>query len=368
MAKKNEYQHFVPQMYLRNFSSNGKSIGGFLLADRKYVPDMSIDRVCGRKHLYGEDLKIEKWFSDLEGNWASLLRKIISQKNLDLSEEDWAYLYMFVYLSDARTGYIADSTVDYSTKMAKSIALLGHEHGLIDFSDEEIKNLHVSIDKPNLAHLQSMPTGIEVMEDLAPALIINSTGKGFITSDCPMMKYNPLFVKRRYHRNSGLGQVGAQILLPISPDLCFFLYDPAVYELKLKDRVFTMSSPDQVIKLNSLLARNAKASVYFNKIEPQWLIEKYTHGVKNTSDVFNNALLRGESGGYLIVSSNSSTMYDAKLSFYSIRKEFFKVPFPNHMAGPLRPNAQRVADRLRKDKPAPKAFGDTFRRVDDVNG
>lgn len=360
----NEYQHYVPQMYLRNFSSNGKSIGGYILGERKYVSDMPIDRVCGRKYLYGEDLKIEKWFSDLEGNWANLLRKIISEKNLELSEEEWAYLYMFVFLSDARTGYTADSTVDSATKVAKSIALLGQEHGLVDFSDEEIKKLHVSIDKPNLAHLQSMPTGVEVMQDLAPALIINSSGKGFITSDCPMMKYNPLFVKRRYHRNSGIGQVGAQVLLPLSPDLCLILYDSAVYDIKVKDRVLTLNSADQIIKLNMLLARNAKATVFFNNATPQWLIEKYTRGVKNTSSVFNNTLMRGESGGYLVVSSSFGTMYDAKLSFYSIRKQFMKMPFPNHMAGPLRPNAQRVADRLHKDKPMPKRSGGVFWPVD----
>ena len=103
-----------------------------------------------------------------------------------------------------------------------------------------------------------MPTGVEVMQDLTPVLIINSSSKGFITSDCPMMKYNPLFVKRRYHRNSGLGQVGAQVLLPLSLDLCLFFYDSAVYDVKVKDHLLSLNSPDQIIKLNTLLSGNKR--------------------------------------------------------------------------------------------------------------
>ncbi len=364
MANEKEYQHYVPQMYLRNFSANGKSIGGFLLAERKYVSDMAVDRICGRKYLYGEDLLIEKWFSELEGNWATLLKKIISQESLDLSESEWAYLYMFAFLSDARTGYLADSTTDMMTKTVQSYALLSREHGQIDFTDEEISNLRVSIDKPNLAHLQIMPSGIEVMADLTPVLIINSTRKGFITSDCPLVRYNPLFVKRQYNRSSGLGHVGAQIFIPLSPRLCFMLYDEAVYEMCSTNRTIRLNSPDQIIRLNTLFAHNAKSVVLFNNHEQEWLIKKYTGKVKDTSNSFTNVLMKGESGGYLVMASTPSITYDANLSFFLLNEPFLKIPFPNNAAGPLRPNVQRITDRMSKEQPSPKLKNDVFWPID----
>lgn len=271
---------------------------------------------------------------------------------------------MFTFLSDARTSYLADSTVDMMTKSVQSYALVGREQGKIDLTDEDIQSLSVNIDKPNLAHLQSMSSGIEVMEDLKPALIVNSTSKGFITSDCPMVKYNPLFISRRYSRSSGLGHVGTQVYVPLSPRLCFMLYDEAVYNFHLARGTLQLKSPDQVIRLNTLFAHNAKSLVLFKNTEHQWLIEKYTEKVKDTSNSFNNVLMKGESGGYMVMASFPSITYDAKLSFFTIREPFMNMPFPNNAAGPLRPNAQRISNRVSKNQSSPKIKNEVFWPID----
>ena len=163
-----------------------------------------------------------------------------------------------------------------------------------------------------------------------------------------------MFIKRRYNRSSGLGHVGAQVFIPLSPRLCFMLYDEAAYEMRSKGRTINLNSPDQVIRLNTLFAQNAKSVVLFHNSERQWLIEKYARNVKDTSNAFNNVLMKGKSGGYMVMASFPSVTYDAKLSFFSIRKPVLKLPFPSNAAGPLRPNAQRISDRMNENQPSPK--------------
>lgn len=40
-----EFNHFIPQFYLKNFSTNKKGIGMFLLDKRKFVANASIKEV-----------------------------------------------------------------------------------------------------------------------------------------------------------------------------------------------------------------------------------------------------------------------------------------------------------------------------------
>jgi len=185
-----KYHHYVPQMYLRAFSQNNKSIGGYILSENKYVNNMSIAGICGRKYLYGEDLEVERWFSDLESIWSSIIRKIISSESLELSPDEWTYLYMFIYLSEARTSMAADRLDDIVTKTYKIAALTARNHGKLEMTDDRIRQLQVRGDKPNLPLLKAFPKGIEVIEDLIPVLLINHTSREFITSDNPVLRYN----------------------------------------------------------------------------------------------------------------------------------------------------------------------------------
>lgn len=356
----NKYQHFVPQFYLKNFSENGRSIGGYLLKERRFVPHMTIKDICGRDYLYGEDLKLEKWFGGLEEKWAVLLRKIIDQGNLSLSDEELAYLYMFIFLTDARNGFIADSADDMMTKTAQLIAKISRDHGRINVTDEEIKKLKYKFSIPNLAHIKSMPQIVNIMMDLKPILLYNTTSRIFVTSDFPVVKYNYLFVARNYYRNYGYGQVGTQVFIPINSALCLMLYDSAVYSIKDNDLVLKINSPDQIAELNKLFASNAKRVVYFNNAAREWVIERYVKGIKDTSNDLGNQILENRAGEFLIQTSNPSIFSKRKLNFCTINPFFLKCPFPIHMAGPLRPSVKEILDRKPKDFTSSPNLSDAF--------
>lgn len=358
----NKYQHFVPQFYLRNFSENGKSIGGYLLKEHKFVKHMPIKDICGRDYLYGKDLELERWFSNLENNWAILLRKIINSVNLSLSPDEWAFLYMFIFLTDARNGFNADSANDMTTKTAQLIAKISRDHGRLSNTDEEIKQLKYVSNIPNLPAIQAMPKMINIMTDLKPLLIHNTTSRMFITSDFPVVKYNYLFAARNYHRNYGYGHIGTQIYIPINSTLCLMLFDSAVYDINDNNLVLKINSPDQIAELNKLFACNSKRAVYFNSAAREWVIDRYVDGIKDTSDNFGNQILENRAGEFIIQTSNPSIFVKRKLSFCTINPYFLTCPFPMHMRGPLRPPVEEILDREPKEpNPLPTISDGLFR-------
>ena len=338
----NKYQHFVPKFYLRNFSNNGKSIGSYVFSNHKYIADAPIRKICGRDYLYGEDLEIEKWFANLEGIWATIIKRIINESTLSINDEEYTYLLMLIYLSEARTGFHADTFVDFQEKQFHEYLRLYREHGRIRLSDEEINNLSVKVEKPNLTSIKAMPEIVEVMSDLVLVLLKNTTRRQFITSDCPVVKYNSLFVERHYYRSYGYGQVGAQCFFPISSSLCLALIDAVVYDFDCdKEGVIKINAPDQIIELNKLFVKNAKQAIYFNNSERKWIIEKMVQNRKDTSKEFGNYEFGNEKTGFLLMYSAKSVFDLVKIPVFKTRDNFLKMPLPLHSAGPLRPNAEK---------------------------
>ena len=60
----NKNQHFVPQLLLRNFSSDsGKSknsINTYIIKNKKFIENVSIKSQCSKNYFYGKNLIIEK--------------------------------------------------------------------------------------------------------------------------------------------------------------------------------------------------------------------------------------------------------------------------------------------------------------------
>lgn len=339
----NKYQHYVPQFYLRNFSNNGRSIGSYIYHKRKLVENASIRNVCGRDFLYGEDLEIEKWFQKLEGIWCGIISRIITTGKMELDEEAIIYLKMFFYLSDVRTAYTADAITDENNLLVKACARMYREHERIEIGEDEIEKLQIKVDKPNLVYIQNMRRLPEVMDDLSIVLLHNTTNRQFVTSDCPVVRYNQLFIARDYFRPYGYGHIGFQCFLPISPEFCLVLYDSVVYECKnLRESVIRINAPDQIIELNKLFVENSRQALYFNNKEREWIIRRMVEKKNDTSQKFANGVLGNEKQGYLLFHSLDCVKKRIKLPQFVINPDFLRIPFPYHAAGPMRPKAEEI--------------------------
>lgn len=347
---KKKNQHYVPQMYFRNFSDNGKSIGGYILKTRTFVRDMPISGICKRDYLYGDDLQIEEWFSKLEGQWAQVLRKIINQENLEITQKEYVSLLEFFFLSEVRTGYTADRENDTLAKICQTIMMLKRDHDQLDIDDKRIKKIKYHWDKPNLYAIKAMKKILPLFSDLEPLLIINNTSRQFITSDNPVIKYNYLFAKRNYHLPFGYGHVGILLFLPITEKICLMLYDPKAYDIiNQNDSVLQIRASDQIIEINKQIAKNAKSALFFRNTAREWVVEKYAERIKDTHQNYNNHIIKQNADSFFVTSSDNSIFTVYNLVFCSIKAEKLHMPLPRSLAGPQRPIVKQLQESEKRD-------------------
>lgn len=336
VGKKKEdktYNHYVPQFYLRNFSGNN-SIGFYNFDRKKFVDVAAIDKNGGRNFLYGKDNNLEDWFTNLEGKWATIINNILTHEKVPIDSTDYTYLLMFIYLSDVRVAEKADDFKRNKLEEFKNIAKILAAQKKISLSDNDIENLDVIIDRPNLSYIQGMTNLIPIISDLSPMIIINESKLGFITSDVPIAKYNQWFIERGYEHPYGFGHIGFQCFVPLSPKICFCLYDDNVYKNQYsnKGRIRLYNESD-VEQLNKLFIHNSYKEVYYEIGTRVWLERNVEIKSENTAEEW---IMGSPEHGYLQKISNRSVYEIIKLPMFKTNSFFKTAPLPYNEAGPIR--------------------------------
>lgn len=341
MAKKESktYNHYVPQFYLRNFSGNN-SIGVYNFADRRFTDEDSIKSVAGRNFLYGKDDKLENWFRNLESKWAPIIKSMLESEMLPVDSIEFTYLLMFVYLSDVRTAEKADDYKKSTLEEAKRIVTMVSAQDDTELTGDEIESLDVTIDRPNLSYIEGMKDLIRIMSDLCSLLIINESEVGFLTSDNPVAKYNQWFMERNYKHPYGFGHMGFQCFIPLSPRICFCLYDETVYKnqfsKKSRVRLYDVSNVEE---LNKLFIQNAYKEIYYEKDSRDWLDKNMKIKKEYEKDEW---IMGSPQYGYLQKVSNRCVFDYFKISIFKTVSFFKTAPLPYDEAGPLRESAYRI--------------------------
>lgn len=340
MTSKTEkvYQHFVPKFYLRLFSTNRNSIGTYVFGGDKYVKNAPLDSVGGEKYLYGEDGQIEDWFSEFEGIWDNVLKKIIQTNSLKIDKEDYVSLLFFIFLSDARSKNIAD----INNKFINELAILTNN---VDPKNKKIKfsNKIVEYKVPNYYPIASAEDVVPIMLDLKLVLLINNTSSQFITSDSFVCKYNQFLLDKKHIVGYGYGATGFQCFVPISPVHCLMLYDPSIYELKKNDNVFVINDSKEIYKLNKLFYYNSDKYLFFNN--------NYD---KNRLDVLlkdndrlkedNNTVLKSDDNHYLLRLPNRCIKKNFNINFIKTKKQANRIKIEINKSAPIRPIVERLND------------------------
>lgn len=336
LEKKNH--HYVPQFYLRKFSNDGRSIGIYLLDKKKYIPCASIKKTAYREHLYGEDNSIENRLANDESEWSKIINKIIDSENLDLDQEEYIMLLLFITMSEARTS----QTADYNNAEISTLSKL-----ILKMKNIPSGNVDIHFNTPNLVSLKSAIEITPILSDLNVLLIINESNRDFITTDNPVVRYNQFFMFRNYDRNYGLGQMGIQLFVPLNPRICLCLYDGVMYTPKTK-HIIKINSGSQINELNKLFILNAYEYIFFRNNQKESYIKsisRYSNGKK----VFDIPVL-GAKNSYVIPMVHESVKERIKLNFFDISPELANMPLPSHMAGPIRPIAEKIIEEINHKK------------------
>jgi hypothetical protein len=260
-----QYQHFVPQFYLKRFSNNGKSVGMAILNPSKMIENASIRNIAGQEDLYGSNGKVEKMLLQLEGQWSTALRELNASLKVPGFNDNRILLLLFMLLSDARTQSVATDQNNWITETSKSILRIYNSVGKTQFTDDVINTVQVGFTIPNLVPIQQAFEHIAYLVDLHLILIVNETNYQFITSDSPFVRYNKLLALHHYSRGYGLAHIGFMCYIPISPSLCLCAYDRDVYNARIeKDDRLIIKAPDQIMQFNALFASNAENFLFYN--------------------------------------------------------------------------------------------------------
>lgn len=266
-TKKN--QHFVPQVYLRNFSLDGASIGVYVKHKGIWVDSAKIKKQSCADYFYGKDLKLENLFGNLEEDCAHIFDKLTNESFQLLNPQELNLFYFYIALQWGRTEFAANQMLNKSRDFQKKTQELfpGYEPPKLKVAETLLNSVECSV---SLAVELS-----SAIKDLHIKYIYNTSDIDFITSDNPVCLYNQ-FCERIGKPSFAFGSIGAQIFFPISPKIMVLIYDAKCYKVgHRKENIIHISKREEIIALNNIVCINANKVLYFLRKDKIFIPCKY---------------------------------------------------------------------------------------------
>lgn len=322
-------QHYVPQFYLRYFSSDRENINIFNFSRRGFFQGQIVTQ-CAKPNFYSESQEVEKSFSLLEGRVASILKKIITHESLLIDMREYVELLSFILWQSGRTRKAsqemlkrANDLFDYLkpdlARMEKAKAL-----GLTLDDFNKLKVFHKT---PALEASLTALTSAPLLFDLHMVLLINKSKAEFITSDSPTILFNSFFNGKTKGGQTGYANKGLQIFFPITPRHMLLLYDPGYYTIPLtKGSTYIIKKNKDIRRLNGLQILFGLDNVYFQNYNPDELKQQFNNlkHKRQEETIVESVGTRPEGDGYaeLIHFAKDNATYDLnKLSFLTTNPE-----------------------------------------------
>lgn len=255
-------QHFVPQFYFRNFSSDGTTICLFNLKNKRFIYNANIKGQCSDDYFYSRDTSIETVFSSLEGSTREIISKIIEKESLsEVNEEQKQHLKSNILLQHGRTQYARESEEEMANALLNYIV------------PQELKGARIESTLRDSV-LISMLSG-PLLSDLKIVLLENKTQTEFIFSDNPVVFYNSFFNDKVPHGTQGFASTGLQIYFPLSPRFALLIFDEDFYEISQSEKITILKDSD-IQRLNGLQIIFCNEHIYFGNPKMQGkVLEKY---------------------------------------------------------------------------------------------
>ena len=255
----NKNQHYVPQFYLRNFSSDDKHIAAYHLGQGRSLGLVPIKDQCSKDYFY-KSIDVEKQLGTIEADASKIISKIIAGKYSELSQVEQLSIRAFIMLQKSRTKHSADLIRNAASKMKALLISMK--------PTEELKKLVLEIG-------ETMRNSVDLMMDVFPELflqsldlsmklLINLTDRPFITSDDPVFEYDQFLERVCDSLGYGIGSKGIEIFMPISAKLMILLYDSKIYKIGTRKTCQVMiTQRNDVDQLNLLTILYSNKVIYY---------------------------------------------------------------------------------------------------------
>ena len=248
-------QHFVPQFYLKGFSSDRKTIGTLILSSKKFVKDTAIKDQCSKNNFY-QDKGYEIALSNFEGDTSLVFEKIMTESQLSNAEKSTVKAFML--LQKTRTKHSADIAQKHFDQLTNRLEQLAPSEN----SKLTLEKLRVDNHEAVELMKSLFPTTLLYCADLTLKVIVNKTHIPFITCDDPLLTYNK-HLERLHHHNYGMSCNGLILLLPISPSYALVLYDANTYKMGTRKEFYVhISSLKDIEEICILSILHASQTIY----------------------------------------------------------------------------------------------------------
>jgi Protein of unknown function (DUF4238) len=216
----NKNQHFVPQFYLRNFSTEAqqKTIHLYNISRGRSIFNIGISGQCYRHYFYGKDALLERALGILETHTSPLLAKMITEGKLPTRcSPQHGLLAQFIAIQRGRTEVRELEMNEVFDTFAK--------HVIRQEKPELATNLHkwrLTLNNVAIMNVQKTAVISPLLFDLEYKILITPNNTFLITADNPVAFANQ-YLDRSYTRFShGFSSRGLQIYFPISPRALYF--------------------------------------------------------------------------------------------------------------------------------------------------
>lgn len=344
-------QHYVPQFYLRYFSSPcKKNISIFNTCSDKYIRCGPIKSQAYDDYLYGKDGLMENSLGYIEENFIEVIESIVFHNGRVFFYEVLyrnVLLYMVVQLN--RTLMVKEIYEKHFSEMMR-ISIDIHPDLKIKRTKDPKFGFGEVLQNCIIESVKMVPC----LFDLEYKVLINNSEDEFITSDNPVVKYN-MFMEAFKLPPGGTGLVsrGLQIFYPITKKYMLYFYDRKVYRTGLFFRKFIyISDKGTVKKLNALQYLNCRENVFFSDKVTEYYIrrllrryKKYRINDFNPVEVFvrkdkPNAPER------LVHFRERILRIDLKLDFVNIRLNTYFKKYGKSFAIPRSRKLRKYVDEL----------------------
>lgn len=360
-------QHYIPQFYLKFFSSDKKTVSIFLALKKLYRPRVPIKSILYESFLYDDNNSREERISHLESMWNASLSAMIQDiqtktdeaERFEIDEIGLLNLYSFICFTLMRTQQQINGLTFQSETFLNDFA-----NRLLDADISSIPEL-LPLQDPYLGASLALDNGVRMLPlllDLKPVFLVNKTSQEFITSDSPIVPFNPFFQMLGYPGETGLGNSGLQIYCPLTPQIAVLLYDQEIYEFKATDHPTTIHVDrlKDVRSLNKLIVDRSYSTIVMTNDFPQCEIKGLC---KQKTSPFTGITLdvcAMEDGGVMYCNHMIQIHSKYLIPALRIRPRAFNLSFPNNAAGPMRSSTEALLQKADQKIPPTASHAKPF--------
>lgn len=318
----NKNQHYVPQCYLKSFSTDESkaAICLYNLDIKKLIKNASIKNQCSKNYFYGEDLILEKALQPVEGYFSELIRNLENINHV-LTDKDKLFLIEFWLLQRTRTEEYSKSTAESTEQDIKTLLSV---------------DIKMEVKDVVRKAMQSILKDRHLIHDLKVCILKNNTKTDFITSDHPAVLTNRWYFlnKKVQFRSFGLQSAGGLFILPLTPKILMLAYDKDVYSIANKGGWAQLKNTYDVDAFNYLQLLSCRANIYTADPDSSPYLEDLHSKVQ-----YSKSLQDHKTEFYLSDNFDSKIRDENRIDVSDIRvnQKFFKVSQPVYVAPPIWP-------------------------------